>query len=93
MKLVTIFEYPELKALQSAVLVEMYNRVISTGTGKRKFNESFTESEQEQIKRFYKLFYGWHFLRIGGTGIPKTHQMTIVTYELMKRAINFFGTY
>ena len=91
MKLVTVFEYAELKALQSGVMIEMWNHVMSTGSGKRKFNAAFTEKEQTIIKEYYIIFYTWHVKKREGTGIPKTHQMKISTYQLMERAIKFFG--
>jgi len=91
MKLVTVFEYDDLVKLQSAVVVEMWDRVMSTGSGKRKFNAEFNESERELIKQYYKIFYTWHFGRIGGTGVPKEHRMTISTYKLMHRACHFFS--
>jgi len=87
MKLVTVFEYYDLVKLQSAVVVEMWDRVMSTGSGKRKFNAEFNESERELIKKYYKIFYTWHF----ETRIPKEHRMTISTYKLMQRACHFFS--
>lgn len=93
MKLVTVFNHEELRALQTAVIVEMWDRVMGTGSGKRKFNAEFNSEEQETIKKLYKTFYKWHFGKVGGTGIPQQHAMSIQTYELTKRACNFFGMY
>lgn len=93
MKLVTVFNHEELRALQTAVIVEMWDRVLGTGSGKRKFNAEFNPEEQKTIRKLYKTFYKWHFGKVNGTGIPQNHAMTIQIYELTKRACNFFGTY
>ena len=88
MKLITVFEKEELKALQSGVVVEMWDRIIGTGSGKRKFCAAFTEKERAKIRLYYIVFYRWHMQ----TGVPEQHSMSIDTYNLMKRACNFFGT-
>ena len=89
MKLVTVFEQPELTALQSGVVVEGWKH-IGYGRGKRLFESTFTTEEQEECRSLYKLFLrwysGWH-----GTGVPQNHTMTIAKYELAKRLCNFFG--
>lgn len=89
MKVVTVFEYDELVKLQSAVVVEMWNSVLSTGKGRKKFNATFTELEQATIASYYKIFYTWYRV----TGVPQKHQMTVRTYGLMQRVCDFFGTY
>lgn len=89
MKLVTVFNHDELIALQSAIIVEMWDRVLGTGTGKRKFNAEFNAEEREFIKKYYKIFHKWHM----GTGIPQKHEMTISGYELIRRAVKFFALY
>ena len=89
MKLVTVFEKPELEKLQSAVVVERWDHILGTGTGKRKFKAEFNSKERELIEVYYKIFYRWY----RQTGIPNNHKMSIQTYNLMKRACNFFGTY
>lgn len=93
MKLVTIFEYDDLVKLQTQVIVEMWDNVVSTGSGKRKLRAEFTEEELRKIQGFYKLVYRWHYQKFEGTGIPQKHQMTIEDYNLLQRACNFFGTY
>lgn len=92
MKIRTIFERRELERLQSSVVVEMWKKVMTTGIGKRKFAESFTEEEQDKIREYYKIFYRWHYDHQRG-GVPEEHDMSVETYNLMKRACNFFGTY
>lgn len=93
MKMVTVFNHDELVALQSAIMVEMWDRVLGTGTGKRKFNAEFNPEEQKLIRKYYKIFYKWHMGKVGGTGIPQKHQMSIKTYELMRRTVKFFALY
>ncbi len=93
MKIVTVFEHEELVALQSAVVVEMWRRVMTTGTGRRKFEAAFNKEERIKINGYYKTFYKWHFGKVGGTGIPQRHEMSIKTYKLMQRTCHFFGTY
>lgn len=89
MRLITVFEYDDLKRLQPGILVEMWDRILSTGMGKRNFYHEFTESERATIKEYYKIFYRWHLV----TGIPQEYRMKISTYQLMERACNFFGNY
>ena len=93
MKLAFIVEEHELAALQPGVIVEMWRRVMTTGSGKRKFAAEFTPEEQEKVKELYKTVYGWLYKKVGGTGIPKEHRMTFDEYRLLQRACNFFGTY
>ena len=78
----------EIKQLQFPVLVETYERVKGSMSKRRKYNEQFTEQERTTIARYYKLFYKWHLV----SGIPENVVMYPKTLELLKRAINFFGT-
>ena len=89
MKLVTIFEKPELDMLQYGVVVEGWKRVMQTGSGKRKLAQEFTSEEIEKIKKVYKLFCWWY----GRTGTPGEHRMTLTEFEFTKRVCNFFGGY
>ena len=92
MKLVTVFNREELTALQTPIIIEMWSKVMTTGSGKRKLNNEFTPDEIESIRRLYNTFHSWHFKKVGGTGIPANHAMTIKDYELTKRAVHFFAT-
>jgi hypothetical protein len=93
MKTATIFEGPEIKAyLCPSVVVEMWKRVMTTGTGKRKFMKAFTAEEQIIIKKMHKTYCGW-CLGVSGTGIPNRHKMTIKVFQLMHRAAKFFGEF
>jgi hypothetical protein len=92
MKLATVFNQKELTRLQTPIIIEMWSKVMTTGSGKRKLTEAFTPDEIESIKRLYKTFHNWHFKKVGGTGIPANHAMTIKDYQLTKRAVHFFAT-
>lgn len=89
MKIFTAFEHNELEALQTAIIVEMWGKVLSGGRGKREFKAQFTDQEQALIRRYYQVFYKWHLK----TGIPQLHRMKVSTYELMKRAVAFFASF
>ena len=89
MKIFTAFEHHELSKLQTSVIVEMWDKVMGSGSGKRKYIAEFNEQERRLISRYYKIFYRWHLV----TGIPQLHKMRISTYELMKKACNFFGSF
>ena len=88
-----IFEHDDLIKLQTPIIVEMWDRVMNTGSGKRKLNNEFTPEEINRIRQLYKVFYIWHFKKFGGTGIPKEcHSMTIADYQLTERTVHFFAT-
>jgi len=89
MKLQTVFEYSELNALQSGVVVEGWKH-IGYGRGKRLFESEFTTEEQEECRSLYKLFTKW-YSGWRGTGVPQSHAMSLMRYELAKRLCNFFG--
>ena len=93
MKLAPIFEGSEIKTyLCPNVVVEMWKRVMTTGTGRRKFTQAFTPEEQDVIKKMHKIYCGW-CLGVSGTGIPNRHQMTIKVFQLMHKAAKFFGEF
>jgi len=86
MKLVTVFERPELVALQTAIVVECWEHKNS-GRVKRAWLKEFTEEERAKASKLHKTFYQWHLVK----GIPFEHRMTIGTYEFIKRLVNFFA--
>jgi hypothetical protein len=93
MRMAIIFEHDDIVKLQTPIIIEMWDRVMNTGSGKRKLTEAFTPDEINRIKQLYKIFYTWHFKKFGGTGIPKEcHSMTIADYQLTERAVHFFAT-
>lgn len=93
MKFVTVFEHKELTDLQSGVVVEMWESVHGTGSGKRKLKEQFNKAELQKFDKFYHTFRTWHLGGVSGTGVPYRHACTISDYKLMKRMCDFFGTY
>lgn len=93
MKLVTVFERSEIADyLYPAVVVEMWKKVMTTGTGKRKFQKAFTPEEQITIRAMHKIYCGW-CLGVSGTGIPSNHKMKIKEFQIMHRAAKFFGDF
>lgn len=93
MKLEPVFEGPEItRYLCPMVVVEMWKRVMSTGTGKRKFQKAFTAEEQIVIRETHKIYIRW-CLGVSGTGIPSRHAMKISTFQLMHRSARFFGEF
>ena len=92
-RLAIVFNRDDLTKLQTPIIVEMWDRVMNTGSGKRKLNKEFTSDEINRIKKLYKLFYTWHFQKVGGSGTPnECHSMTLEDYHLTQRAVHFFAT-
>ena len=93
MKLVTVFEKPEIqKFLYPYLVVENWRNVMTTGKGKREFATVFSIDEQEIIQKVYKTYCHWCLGRYG-TGIPDKHTMTIKTFNLLSRVAIFFGKF
>lgn len=93
MKLETVFENSEItQFLCPMVVVEMWRQVMTTGTAKRKFQETFTPEEQKIIRAMHKTYCHW-CLGVSGTGIPNRHAMKISTFQLMHKTARFFGEF
>lgn len=90
MKLYTSFERDkgEIAALNPDIVVEMWDFVKGSMSRRRKYHENFTEDERATISRYYNKYYGWTMR----TGIPAEVKMKIETYNLLKRAGDFFAT-
>ncbi len=88
MKVYTYFEHKDLEALQSSIIVERWDKVHTTGTGKRSFKAKFTEQEQKLIRSYYNTIYTWNYR----TGLPQEHKMKVSTYKLLQKAVAFFAT-
>jgi hypothetical protein len=91
MKLIPTFDHDELASMQLGVIVEMYPKCVgrwTSGRHRRAYLKEFNEKERGVIARYYKIAYGWYMRR----GIPLQYRMELKTYELLKRATNFFGT-
>lgn len=89
MKLQLQYSHEELVVLQTAIIVECYERVMGSGSNKRAFKEEFTEEEQKKFKKYHKNFYSWHLIK----GIP--HNGFIFQdpsdYQLTQRFVAFFA--
>ena len=90
-KLQLIFEHDELVSLQTGIIIEVWDKVMSTGRGKRELKTTFNEEEIKKLRRYYNLFYGWNF-RAG-------HPMKGYTfdepsdYELTQKFVAFFARF
>lgn len=89
MKIYFAVEREDLNKMGYPVMVEMWDRVMGTGSGKRRFKAEFTKEEQRLIREYYKIFYGW-MMR---TGTPAESKMQFKTYQLLQRAIGFFASF
>lgn len=77
--------------LQYPIVVEMWDKVVGRSAGgrmKRAWLSQFTEPERKIISRYHTVFYRWHLV----TGTPERIAMRLNTWELLKRAVNFFAT-
>ena len=87
-----IWNREEMERLQTAIIVENWRRIMTTGSGKRKLNEQFTPKEIKRIQFLYKKYYNMQFKKVGASGTPLKHAMSIADYHLTKRAVHFFAT-
>jgi hypothetical protein len=93
MRVAIIFNHDDLVKLQTPIILEMWGKVMNTGSGKRKLKDQFTLEEIKRLKELYSLFYTWHLKKFGGTGIPtECHSFTVPDYELTQKAVRFFAT-
>lgn len=83
------FSPEEINSLQTPIVVENYDRVYNTGSGRRKFRKVFTETERRRFPYFYKKFYNWYLVH----GVPHTgHVMSLADWDLCQRFVHFFAT-
>ncbi len=75
-----------------AVIVESWDDVvprgIRAGSKNRKYKEAFTEEERKQLGTWHTKMYGWE-LR---TGYPQEVGMHLSTFNLLRRAADFFAS-
>ncbi len=69
------------------VMVEMWDQA-KTFTGRPKYEKEFTELERVFLENYYKIFYRWYI----HTGIPESLIISPTALQLLRRAIDFFGT-
>jgi len=90
-KLQLIYEEEELKALQSGIVIECWDKVMSTGRGKRELKAAFTPEEIVKLRRYYNLYYGWNFR--GGHPIKGYTFDEPGDYQLTQRFVAFFAQF
>lgn len=87
-ELTYLLDREDLNELQYSVVVTSYERILGTGSGKRKFKDEFsTENERRRVRELYKLFYNWYLVK----GVPESYWVTLERYNFMIRVVNFFG--
>lgn len=69
------------------VIVEMWDKK-GFGRVQRAWLKEFTAAERKKIASWHTKFRKWHLQ----TGTPARVHMTGDTFELLQRALNFFGT-
>ena len=80
--------HEEIRNLQTGVVCEMWEKRLH-GRIRREYLKAFTLKERDLLRYHYKKIYDWNFRR----GIPFDGVvMTLKSYDLIKRAANFFGT-
>lgn len=73
----------------AGVLAPAYDRDRPlTGSRKRKYHAEFTEAERGAISRLHSKAWGWEMR----TGYPQHIQMSGATFNLLRRAANFFAS-
>jgi len=90
MKILTVFERDngELAALNPSIVVEMWRQVKECGSKRRKYLAEFNEAERRLIHDYYNKYYAWTMR----TGLPEGVTMSPDTYNILKRAGDFFAT-
>ncbi len=86
MRLAMVFNHEELCALNTPVIVEMWEKRLF-GRIKRAWLAEFSEQERRAAKRIYDTAYRWYLVK----GVPQEHLMSAKTYNLIQRLVNFFG--
>jgi hypothetical protein len=88
MKAMVALDRDDMNQLQYPVVVEMWKHIEQSGSKRRKYLATFTESERAKIKFWYEKFWGWH-LR---SGLPESVVMSPATLLwLQTKVIPFFG--
>jgi hypothetical protein len=78
----------ELNGMGFPVVVEQWDRVMGSGSKRRKYLNEFTEKQRKTIKRYYNTFYRWYLVE----GTPEKHRMYPETLILLRNVCYFFGT-
>ena len=82
-----VLDRDELNSMGYPVVVEMWDKVMGSMSRRRKYQETFTESERVTIAKYHRIFYNWHLIK----GTPESAAFSGDVYELLQKACNFFG--
>lgn len=80
-KFTSIINYP--------VIVESYEKVTRSFSGKRAYKAEFSEDERRLLSYWHTRFRKWYL----ETGTPKRVVMKTKTMDLLRRAVQFFATH
>ena len=83
-----IWDASEIAGWQRQIIVEMYPKVKTCGSIRRKYLAAFTYEEREAIRELYEQFRRWANV----TGAPSEHEAKPNEVALIQRAVAFFGT-
>lgn len=87
MKLAISLNHGELEALQTPVVVEMWDK-RKFGRIKRAWLAEFTEAERKAAAKLYPQFYSWYLVK----GLPQHKTFMPGTLNLIRRLVDFFGS-
>lgn len=86
MRLLMLFSREEINRTGYPVIVEGWDKRKS-GRVRRAYLETFSEEERNSLTRIYPKLYRWYLV----TGVEEG-VLSCKTYELIKKAANFFAT-
>lgn len=90
-RIVVMFPGEDIKQF-SGVIVFTWDKVVNprerSGSKYRKYCEAFTQEERQKLGTWHTKMYGWEMR----TGHPGEIGMTMATYDLLRRAANFFAS-
>lgn len=75
-----------IRTIPYPVIVEMWDKK-SFGRNKRRWLNTFDESQRSTISRWHTKFHKWHLV----TGAPEKIAIAPSTLELLQRAVAFFA--
>jgi hypothetical protein len=87
MRLLIGLSRQDLAGLQLHILVECWNRIITSNTRRNKYHKEFTERERATIGLYKRKADKWLLV----TGFPEEVSMRPETLKLLEKAVRFFA--